>query len=298
MTNKLGRSCSFGLVCILIGIPALIGMKAKKPREAQWQVAIPVVPVEQEDDNLNLHGFPESSVEGFAIFKDQGRYGSIRVSLSSSKVRRELHYAFNLMFDPYIAGYGVEIDRVSLDTHTTTSGEKTPCGFDFLEGDCGGYPSECKTDPDLPECRECMQCFLNGSHPYSRYDFSLQVATDEDIENLEIQDIQDDNYPDPDKDAGGRLFLYIWNYDDEFNKLRCSSDSKTVRISRTGTNEWTIANNGRYGDTYLTCEEFYLGGRKGPHWEGVWGPHTELIPVMIAEMLYSPFVFETIWTRN
>jgi hypothetical protein len=234
----------------------------KGPKSEQWQVAIP--------DASNLTAFCDTDTcrhdeDGNVIFENQG---SVSVVVSKSNRRNNHHLVF--MFDTFdesrwvnITGLGVSLASVD---------------YDQDEGPCDFPTSLCSVTPPGDTPPGCMACFLNGDHPHhAGYDFSLQVVTDGDIE-------ESDN-------VGGNLYIDMWQ-NVEYHWISCDS-LEAVDVTRSSANQWTVTNN---DNAELTCEEFYLGGRKGKHWEGIWGPHTATYTVMTATT--DLFEFETIWTKQ
>jgi len=135
-----------------------------------------------------------------------------------------------------------------------------------------------------------MAAFLNDpvGHPQPMYDFSLQVATDEDVETQTL--------------AGGRLFLDMWDAydqageDHQYHRLSCSTERKAVTIQRDGS-VWTISNGTSSDADRLTCEEYYLEPVVGTGKGNSGQVKTVKRTVMTAKTV-GPFVFETIWARN
>jgi hypothetical protein len=289
MKNKLGRSCSFGLVLILAATLTPVGthvIEAKSARAAEWQVAIP------ESDVWNLTGVCDDcdrDLEGRVIFEDQGFRGPVRVGLTRFKVEGVLKYAFDLIFYPGTTDYGVVINGVTFENHVFFSTEEL-CRF---AEPCNTKPPKC--DETNPVCEDCMECFLNGPHPYSNYDFGIQIGTYDDVEKLEVNGA-----------ASGRLHLIMWNSynpDNLYHRLQCASDPLNdpegipVTILRSGPDEWTISNLDD-GGHILSCEEYYMeavprAGKK----DGNPRDKSEKRIVMTADTV-EPFLFETVWTRK
>jgi hypothetical protein len=246
------------------------------PPPGPWQVAIPA----DGNSTWNLTGFPSSSTpEGYAIFEDQGVFGPVRVERTSGRDPDGKPVdIFWFIFAPNISGYGVEFSGVSFVDHDVDDDDdEQPCCFEF-EDDCD-YPND---------HLYCMECFLNGTHPKTIYDFSLMVGTLDDVEALAIGD-----------SAKGRLMLDMWDHQVEagnYHRLQCESKPEVIKIVRTGTDEWTI--NTDEGGHILWCEEYYVyviprAGKK----PGNARVKTEDRVVMRAYTA-SEFFFETIWTRN
>ena len=265
MMSKFGKSCAFGLALILVGILPLSGtgvVEAKKhPRAADWQVEV------FSDIFYSLtacSGNCDNNNGDDAIFK--GEYSGVQVGVSKSKRKGDLRYSFFWMLSKKNDSYWAHIDTLTLDMPISDPCCQLP------------QPSECY-DPDPPDC---MQCFLNGDHPRPTYDFSLQVVTDEDIEDQSHS-----------SEVGGHLWIDMWPRDSQYHYVTC--DGGPVSIKRTGgdpdPDQWTISST---LGTDLTCKEYYLESYRGPKWEG-WGPGSRPVDVLSAET--TPFTFETIWTK-
>jgi hypothetical protein len=256
----------------------MTAVAAKKPKTAQWRVAIPEVPLDPVLDSLNLTGFSEQPESGYAIFEDQGFRGSVRVNVNEYKGESGSNTSFTLLFYPDTSDYGVEIDSVTLGTPSIETDNY--CRF----------PYSCNTYPD------CMECLMNGEFPIidpfytTKYGFALSVATNEDIEKQD--------------EVGGRLFLYMDAYDSggQYHSISCDSERKAVRIAKTSNpDQWKITNGYTHSDevfrdTFLTCKEYYQvkvdeNGKKIP--PPRWYDQT----VMTAETVL-PFAFEAIWTKK
>lgn len=275
MRNTLTRSASIALALALIAMLTPAGVtEAKGGKAVSWQVAIPTSLADR-----NLAGTSLETDSGYAIFQDQGLRGSVRVIFSADKVGGTPRSHFMLLIRQRTKDYGVEIDGVGLEHPPVYEDETQSCQI-------GTY-----SNLDAPDC---MELFLNGTHPqwvYDApiYDFSLDVRTDRDAQSLGVDD-----------KAGGRLFLDMWNAGDQagaYHSVTCysSKDESTVTIARTGDNEWTISNGYLGADTDLTCKEWYWE----PNPEGKSGHEARTVSrtVMMAETI-APFVFETIWTRK